>query len=177
MVNVFSGDFVYNLPVVNIPGPNSSGYALSLSYHAGSGIADDASWVGHGWTINPGSINRSLRGFPDEYKDAPVTFYNKNKPNWTATFTNHVGLEAFSVDVAFKDIKRLNNYVGLSNTKSYTLGAMGIASIGIHVSGDEATYSANISPIGALIKTIELIEKSKNKGEGNVKKGKEQTEE
>ena len=36
MVNEFSGDFNYNLPVLNVPGPNGSGYAVSLSYHAGT---------------------------------------------------------------------------------------------------------------------------------------------
>src|SRR5687768_848642 len=32
MVNEFSGDFTYNIPVINIPGANGGGYALSLSY-------------------------------------------------------------------------------------------------------------------------------------------------
>jgi hypothetical protein len=36
MVNEFTGDFTYNLPLLEIPGPHNSGYALSLSYHSGT---------------------------------------------------------------------------------------------------------------------------------------------
>jgi hypothetical protein len=46
MVSDFSGDLTYNLPVVNIPGANGGGYALSLSYHSGASIEEEASWVG-----------------------------------------------------------------------------------------------------------------------------------
>jgi len=34
MVNLASGEFVYNTPVLEVPGPEG-GYALSLSYHSG----------------------------------------------------------------------------------------------------------------------------------------------
>jgi hypothetical protein len=66
MVNPFSGDFTYNLPILDVPGPNGGGYPISLSYHSGSGPEEEASWVGYGWTLNAGAINRSVRGFPDD---------------------------------------------------------------------------------------------------------------
>ena len=49
MVNVSSGDFTYNLPVVEIPGTDGGGYALSLAYHSGTAAEEEASWVGFGW--------------------------------------------------------------------------------------------------------------------------------
>src|SRR6202000_2705082 len=53
MVDLFSGDFKYDIPLMDV-----GGYPLNLTYHSGSGIEDEASWVGAGWTLNPGSMNR-----------------------------------------------------------------------------------------------------------------------
>lgn len=55
LVNEFNGAFIYNIPVIEIPGIEGGGYALSLSYHSGISPDEDASWVGYGWTLNPGS--------------------------------------------------------------------------------------------------------------------------
>jgi YD repeat-containing protein len=66
MVNTITGDFVYNMPLMEVPGP-AGGYPLSLSYHAGIQPNVDASWVGLGWTLNPGAINRIVNGTPDDY--------------------------------------------------------------------------------------------------------------
>jgi hypothetical protein len=56
MVDPFSGDFSYNLPVIDIPGPHGSGYALSLAYDNITSPEQEASWVGFGWHLNPGYI-------------------------------------------------------------------------------------------------------------------------
>lgn len=67
MVDLFSGDFNYNIPLFNLPGPNG-GYPVNLAYHAGPTMDDEASWVGLGWNLNVGSLVRQLRGLPDEFK-------------------------------------------------------------------------------------------------------------
>lgn len=61
MVDLFTGDFVYNIPLLDI-----EGYPINIAYHSGSGTEDEASWVGFGWNINPGTVNRSVRGLPDD---------------------------------------------------------------------------------------------------------------
>ena len=66
LVNLQTGAFVYNIPLIDVPSLEG-GYPLSLSYHAGIGPNVDASWVGLGWTLNPGAINRSVNGFPDDW--------------------------------------------------------------------------------------------------------------
>src|SRR5260221_595802 len=66
MVNLLTGDMTYNIPLLEVPGP-SGGYPLSLSYHAGIQPGEDASWTGLGFTLNPGSIHRSVNGFPDDH--------------------------------------------------------------------------------------------------------------
>jgi hypothetical protein len=174
MVNLFTGDFNYNLPVLEIPGPDGGGYAMSLSYHSGASSEEEASWVGYGWSFNPGAINRNTRGFPDDYAGIPVDQYNKNRINWSASVTNSAGLEFFSKDTS-KEISisggdtstttttsktniggvnlstslRFNNYQGFARYNGFGLNAMGLASIGLQQSAQGTTYSANIN-IGGL---------------------------
>lgn len=62
MVDLFTGDFSYNIPLVDV-----GGYPVNLAYHSGTGMDDEASWVGNGWNVNVGSINRQLRGLPDDF--------------------------------------------------------------------------------------------------------------
>jgi hypothetical protein len=62
MVDLFSGDFHYDIPLMDV-----GGYPLNLTYHSGTHIEDEASWVGMGWTLNPGSVNRTVRGLPDDF--------------------------------------------------------------------------------------------------------------
>ena len=46
------------------------GYPLNIAYHSGSGMDDEASWVGFGWSLNPGVIDRQMRGLPDDFNGA-----------------------------------------------------------------------------------------------------------
>lgn len=65
MVNLPTGDMSYVLPLINVPSPEG-GYPLSLSNHAGIAMDQEASWVGLGWLLSPGAINRSANGYPDD---------------------------------------------------------------------------------------------------------------
>jgi hypothetical protein len=69
MVNLTSGEFIYNMPLLEVPGPGG-GYPMSLSYHSGIMPDQEASWVGLGFTLNPGAINRTVSGFADDYVEA-----------------------------------------------------------------------------------------------------------
>jgi hypothetical protein len=156
MVNVFSGDFTYNLPVLDIPGPDGAGYSMSLSYHSGTSSEDEASWVGYGWTLNPGAINRNTRGFPDDYKKAPIEYYNKTRPNWSAGATNDIGLEIFSKDtqsaigIKASSSLRFNNYRGYQRSIGLGLNVMGMLNLGLNYSAEGVTYSAQVNPAGIL---------------------------
>ncbi|PWJ61115.1 hypothetical protein BGX12_1301 [Fibrobacter sp. UWR4] len=65
MVNMQTGDFAYSLPLGEVPGPYGN-YPLSIAYHAGITPNQEATWVGLGWVLNPGVINRDIRGVPDD---------------------------------------------------------------------------------------------------------------
>lgn len=64
MVDNFSGDFNYNIPLLTV-----GNYPVNLAYHGGVGMDDEASWVGLGWNINVGTINRQKRGLPDDFNE------------------------------------------------------------------------------------------------------------
>src|SRR5690606_28380145 len=98
MVDLFSGDFTYNIPLMNVPGPNG-GYPINLAYNAGIGMEQEASWVGLGWNINAGVINRGMRGVPDDFNGDNITKTVHMKPQRKLSFTAGVGLniEIFGV--------------------------------------------------------------------------------
>lgn len=98
MVNDFTGDFTYNIPIVNVPGPDGGDYAMSLAYHSGSSSEEEASWVGFGWTLNPGAINRNKRGYPDEFNKVQVETFNKTRPIWNQSVNYNVNVEICSKD-------------------------------------------------------------------------------
>lgn len=83
VVNLATGDFVYTIPLMSVPGPEGD-YPIVLSYHSGIGPNQPATWVGLGWTLNPGAINRTLSGYPDDYRgDIVKTHYEAtSKSSW-----------------------------------------------------------------------------------------------
>ncbi|MBX7204100.1 MAG: hypothetical protein K1X81_01625 [Bacteroidia bacterium] len=78
MVDLFSGDFNYNIPLLDV-----GGYPVNLSYNSNITMDQEASWVGLGWNINPGVINRDMRSLPDDFKGDPVTHEFNMKDNVT----------------------------------------------------------------------------------------------
>jgi len=178
MVNPFTGQFTYNLPVLAIPGPNGSGYALSLSYHSGLSAEEDASWVGYGWTLNPGAVTRMKRGFPDDYDNASVRYWNKVPKNWTTTVGKKLKLEVYSKNpigdssamlpttppdtskqqkfiaqtygASASVVARYNNYKGFGYSLSAGIDANGWGSLGFATNDGKTSYSASVNPAKLL---------------------------
>ena len=82
MVDLYSGDFTYNIPLLSVPGPNG-GYPVNLSYHSGVGMEQEASWVGLGWNINVGAVNRQLNGLPDDFNGDDIEYDYDFRENTT----------------------------------------------------------------------------------------------
>jgi hypothetical protein len=84
MVNLPTGDFTYVLPIGNVKDPSGAGYPIVLNYHAGILNEQEATWVGLGWNLNVGAINRQVRGYPDDYSnDATVMYlYDEGQNGW-----------------------------------------------------------------------------------------------
>lgn len=122
LVNPFTGDFSYNIDLLSVPG-FEGGYPVNLSYNAGPSMEEEASWVGLGWTLNTGAVNRTLRGLPDDFKGDEIIKQKSMKPN--STFMVGAGLppsEVWGADLS-KAVKYdfqsyFNNYSGFG----YKLG-------------------------------------------------------
>jgi hypothetical protein len=94
LVDPTTGDFSYNIPLLDV-----DGYPINIAYNSGGGMDDEASWVGYGWNINPGSVSRVMKGIPDDFngKDEIVKDYNI-KPDITGGVTFNASSEVFGLD-------------------------------------------------------------------------------
>jgi hypothetical protein len=88
MVDLFSGDFQYNIPLLDV-----DGYPVNLSYSSVIGMEDQAGCVGLGWTLNAaGAINRTVRGIPDDFNGTDIIKTTTNYAvNWTAGANFSIG--------------------------------------------------------------------------------------
>jgi len=133
MVDVFSGDFNYNIPLMTVPGPNG-GYPVNMAYHSGVGMEDEASWVGLGWNINPGVISRQLRGIPDDFNGEHIKKKMNMRPNRTVNlgfgipFSSAPEIWGFKFNQSLKLGMMWNNYAGIGFTGGYSLSQSGSSS-------------------------------------------------
>jgi hypothetical protein len=97
-VNEFDGSFNFSIPVVSIPSGDKIGYTLQLTYQSGTKPNDEATWVGYGWSLNPGAIVRQVKGFPDDFDGVKVEIVNNLKPDISKNYYYSLNLELFSVD-------------------------------------------------------------------------------
>lgn len=92
LVDPFTGDFSYSIPLMDI-----DGYPLNLSYSSNIGMEDEASWVGLGWNLSPGVVNRTVRGIPDDFDGDIITKEMNVKKNTTLGITGEVGKEFIGI--------------------------------------------------------------------------------
>lgn len=135
MVNLATGDLSYVLPLLSV-----DGFPVNLSYHAGISMDMDASWVGLGWYLNPGTINRSVTNTPDDLKNGVginYTSYYKSE--------NYYGI---TVDLGFPS----GASVGVGMNWGAGKGLSGSVNASIHAFklGDMAKAGPNV---GASLST------------------------
>lgn len=132
MVNLFTGDFSYNIPLLDV-----GGYPVNIFYSGGIGMEQDASWVGLGWNINPGAVSRNMRGIPDDFNGTEkLTQIQAMKPNRTWGINLNVNVEKFGESLLAKIFLKnktlslgysYNNYLG----PSIELGFQGSISLSV----------------------------------------------
>lgn len=135
MVDLFTGDFSYNIPLLDV-----GGYPVNLSYRGGISMDQEASWVGLGWNINPGTISRNLRGLPDDFNGQydSIRKVMSIKENRTVGVTAGASAEIAGLPVGIQASTGVfkNNYKGwgLENGVNASLNS-GSAASGILTSG------------------------------------------
>ncbi len=108
MVDLFTGDFSYNIPLLDV-----GGYPVGLHYSSGITMDQEASWVGLGWNINPGTIGRNVRGLPDDFNgEDEVSKTQYIKPN--KTVGGSVAIEKELIGKKPEAVKSALDKVGLS---------------------------------------------------------------
>lgn len=173
LVNLATGDFSYSIPLLDV-----GGYPVNLFYSGGISMEQEASWVGLGWNINPGTVSRNMRGVPDDFNGTDLMTQTQNvKPN--RTWGGDVALDVEYVGIKFPKIGiggslgfSYNNYLGpaleiggrvsLSISTSKTVeaektapAALGLtASLGTKLNSRSGlTFSPSISASGFLEST------------------------
>jgi hypothetical protein len=114
LVNLFTGDFSYNIPLLDV-----GGYPINIYYDGGISPEQEASWVGLGWNINPGNINRNMRGIPDDFNgEEKLTVEQRMKPNrtWGANIGGDAELLGIKLPITVELGASFNNYLGPSLT-------------------------------------------------------------
>jgi hypothetical protein len=116
-VSHFTGDFSYSIPLMDV-----GGFPLALNYTGTSSNDEEASWTGLGWNLNIGTVNRQLRGIPDEFNGIDRVYKEQNiKDNLTVGLNLGANFQPFN----FQLLKRMklslsmgvfyNNYTGWGN--------------------------------------------------------------
>lgn len=161
MVNLSSGNFNYNIPVMDV-----GGYPLNLAYDSGITMDQEASWVGLGWNLNVGQINRQVRGLPDDFKGDEMIYESSMKPNVTVGVRAEVDFQLFGYETVDEVNKltggvggnaslgvnlKYNNYTGISFAPSYgiSFNLADVVTVGMDVE-TSATEGISVSPkVGA----------------------------
>jgi hypothetical protein len=145
MVDLFSGDFVYNIPLLDV-----EGYPINIAYHSGTNVEDEASWVGLGWNINPGVINRSVRGIPDDFSGEKIQKELHIKDETTVGLSLGAEFELFGLQFLRGGVGNsitYNNYKGMGVGFDAGLKLnMGYLNTGLGVSvGSQEGASADVN--------------------------------
>jgi hypothetical protein len=135
-VDLYSGDFNYTVPLFSM-----NDYPFTLSYNSNITMEQEASWVGLGWNLDIGSIDRQMRGLPDDAKGDTVKQEDNIRPNITVQLGIGVGVEftGLKQDTSLipgkikKVVKKLTAKmltIGFNNYKGFLWNLSGDASVG-----------------------------------------------
>jgi len=160
MVDLFSGDFVYNIPLMDV-----EGYPINIAYHGGVTMEQEASWVGLGWNISPGVVNRAVRGLPDDFKGDSIMKQLHIKDEKNLRFGVGLNVEPAGVGAPIVDLSaslganvNMSNYRGVSCDFSFGAGVnlFRCVSAGVNLgvgsqSGADIDYNAGLQMTSSQI--------------------------
>lgn len=166
MVDLSSGDFNYNIPVMDV-----GGYPLNLSYNSGVTMDQEASWVGLGWNLNVGQISRQVRGLPDDFRGDQMNYINNLKDNVTVGTNFNLSPAVFGTDFPFS----LGLGVQYNNSEGVTfkpsIGVSYELAGGVQVGVDLSSSvgeGASVNPSVSVSKRLDNAECTSTKLTGSI---------
>ena len=169
MVDLSTGDFKYNIPLLDI-----DGYPLNLNYESGVGMDDEASWVGLGWNLNVGAVNRQLRGLPDDFSGDKTEIQQYTKPKITVggKLTGKVEVRgktgikggptgSLTIGVFSDNYTGVGAEIGANAGMSFSLANSGALTTGMGLGVTSNTSSGvDLSPYVSLSLSVKASDKS-----------------
>ena len=150
MVNLATGDLSYVMPLLDM-----NGFPVTMSYHAGVPLDMESSWIGLGWNLNTGAINRSVSGTPDDWKNGnslDFIYYQDSEEFYSVNVG--IGLsEAAEVGVGMSwgSNKSLTGSVYASVAfVSASIDTDGNYSLGVGISRNGSNYGGSLSMSGNI---------------------------
>lgn len=163
MVDLTSGDFNYNIPIMDV-----GGYPLNLAYNSGVTMDQESSWVGLGWNLNVGQIERQVRGMPDDFKGDEMRYENKLKDNITVGTNFNVHGAIFGhdqpVSPSFGIGVQYNNYEGITFKPSYGISFALSDQVSVG-----ANFSSSVGEGASVSPEVTLTGKEKCQGNTDTK--------
>lgn len=151
MVNLSTGDFTYNIPLLEVPGPEGS-YPVALSYHAGIGPDEESSWVGLGWSLNPGALNRYVNGVPDDMNGSGELIRDTWEGGYTRITSLGIGIGMSAgegqLGVGFGMAFGNDTYKGSDIGGNFHVGYTSQSGIGVGFSTGSNPYGEQYSTFG-----------------------------
>jgi hypothetical protein len=159
MVNLLTGDFSFSLPILDVPGPEG-GFSVPLTYNAGIGPEQEASWVGLGWTLNVGAITRDIIQYPDDANGEVQVVTRKDLTGvrgWTANplGLGHIGWNNLQGHYGSLSFLGIINYQGNGNNQSVGIAGLNVGSDG--VSFNSAQFNIALISIASYGIGVEAI--------------------
>ncbi len=126
-----------------------------LSYHSGDSPESESSWVGAGWTLNPGALMRTKRGYADDVKRGEIISSNEAPDNWTIAVNGKLGAELIGsnhelsgVGISGSGVLKYNNYKGFGYSMGIDVACFsGGIGMGLRIDDGAAHYSYNLNPL------------------------------
>jgi len=166
LVDPFTGDFSYNIPMFEI-----GGYPVNLSYNSGVTMDQEATWTGLGWNLNTGAITRDVRGLPDDFWGDEIKRDFNTKPNITAGGTVAVGAEFAGADLddlggsaSYGIQMKYNNYAGFSVGQTLNGGLQFPSGVNLNLGLSTTNGGLDINPNVSFSAKLDETAKANYKG-------------
>lgn len=163
MVNLSSGDMSYNIPLMDV-----GGYPLNISYDGPPSMDQEASWVGLGWNLSVGQINRNVRGIPDDFNGDVIKYEDYLKKNITVGASFRGSANLFGVDAAVSGGLSVglsavyNNYAGFTLKPSVGITISLGDNLSLGFNAESGPDGMNLSPRLSLSKKVSGTEDLNN---------------